>query len=415
MQLPHLRWHIAIILCLVTTINYVDRQALSVTAPLLMENFSISNTEYGWITSGFLFAYALGQFLSGPLIDRFGSKRAFSLAVVLWSLAGMLHAAARGVGGFFVCRIFLGFTEAANFPAALKAIAEWFPEQDRSIAVGILMVGPGLGAIIAPPLIGLIIVTLGWQWAFIIPGAFGFIWLALWLWYYDLPEQHRWIQAEERQLILKNRIQESGPATVNWAALIRQRHMQGLLLSRFLGDGPFYFFVFWLPAYLASTRGFDITQIAMTAWFPFLAADLGSLAGGWLSARLMRAGISLNLARKTVIWAGALLVSASMPVVMADSAYTAIGLIALAMFAIQVKAAVLFALPADIYPPGQVATAWGLFGAAGSLGAMLFSPMVGWMVDNWSYTPVFILVPLLQILAAWSINLFIPRIGPVKD
>ena len=371
--IPQLRWFVAVTLCLVTTINYVDRQALSVTAPILMETFSLSNADYGLITSGFLFAYAIGQFLSGPVIDRIGTKRAFSIAVVAWSIAGISHAAARGAVGFFLCRVFLGLTEAANFPAALKGIAEWFPAKERSIAVGILTIGPGLGAIIAPPAIGLIIITLGWQWAFIIPGACGFLWLGLWLWLYGSPETHRHISAGEKKLILEGRnVGAPDQEKASWRSLISQRSFQGLMLARFLGDGPFYFFVFWLPAYLATARGFDIKQIAMTAWVPFLAADLGSLFGGWLSARLIANGWSLDRSRKFVIWFGALLVLAAMPVIQVDSAYSAIALIALAMFATQMKASVLFVLPVDIYSAREVATAWGIFGAAGSAGAMLF-------------------------------------------
>jgi len=182
------RWRIAIMLCLITTINYVDRQVFSVAAPVLMEEFSLSNTEYGWITSGFLFAYAIGQLLTGPVIDRLGTKRAFSLAVIAWSLAGIAHAFGRGFLSFFTFRSLLGLSEAANFPAALKAVAEWFPRAERSMAVGILAVGPGLGAMITPPLIGLIIETLGWRAAFIIPGAIGLVWLWWWQRYFHMSK-----------------------------------------------------------------------------------------------------------------------------------------------------------------------------------------------------------------------------------
>ena len=171
------RWRLAIMLCVITTINYLDRQALSIAAPSLMEEFSISNTQYGWITSAFLFTYALGQLLSGPIIDRLGTKKGFNLAVVLWSIAGILHALGRGFFSFFSLRGLLGFGEAANFPAALKAIAEWFPRAERSMAVGILTVGPGLGAVLSPPLLGVIIYFLGWRAAFIIPGLLGFVWV----------------------------------------------------------------------------------------------------------------------------------------------------------------------------------------------------------------------------------------------
>lgn len=405
-----LRWRIAIMLCLITTINYVDRQVFSVAAPVLMEEFSLSNTEYGWITSGFLFAYAIGQLLTGPVIDRLGTKRAFSLAVIAWSLAGIAHAFGRGFLSFFTFRSLLGLSEAANFPAALKAVAEWFPRAERSMAVGILAVGPGLGAMITPPLVGLIIETLGWRVAFIIPGAIGLVWLWWWQRYFHSPERHPDISAQERQLILTGRDRAEPPVKRPWYWVLRHREIWGLVLSRFIGDGAFYFFVFWLPLYLSSARGFNIMEIALFAWIPFLALDFGSLAGGWFGQRLIRGGMSLDRSRKIVIWIGALLVPVALPAVTADSAATAIALIAAAMFAMQFKASSLFTLPADLFPARDVGTVWGLFGAIGSFGAMAFNAVVGWTIDHFSYQPVFAAVAVMHILSAAMISLFIPQV-----
>ena len=404
------RWRIAIMLCLITTINYVDRQVFSVAAPVLMEEFSLSNTEYGWITSGFLFAYAIGQLLTGPVIDRLGTKRAFSLAVIAWSLAGIAHAFGRGFLSFFTFRALLGLSEAANFPAALKAVAEWFPRAERSMAVGILAVGPGLGAMITPPLVGLIIETLGWRVAFIIPGAIGLVWLWWWQRYFHSPERHPDISAQERQLILTGRDRAEPSVKRPWYWVLRHREIWGLVLSRFIGDGAFYFFVFWLPLYLSSARGFNIMEIALFAWIPFLALDFGSLAGGWFGQRLIRGGMSLDRSRKIVIWIGALLVPVALPAVTADSAATAIALIAAAMFAMQFKASSLFTLPADLFPARDVGTVWGLFGAIGSFGAMAFNAVVGWTIDHFSYQPVFAAVAVMHILSAAMISLFIPQV-----
>ena len=405
-----LRWRIAIMLCLITTINYVDRQVFSVAAPVLMEEFSLSNTEYGWITSGFLFAYAIGQLLTGPVIDRLGTKRAFRLAVIAWSLAGIAHAFGRGFLSFFTFRSLLGLSEAANFPAALKAVAEWFPRAERSMAVGILAVGPGLGAMITPPLVGLIIETLGWRVAFIIPGAIGLVWLWWWQRYFHSPERHPDISAQERQLILTGRDRAEPSVKRPWYWVLRHREIWGLVLSRFVGDGAFYFFVFWLPLYLSSARGFNIMEIALFAWIPFLALDFGSLAGGWFGQRLIRGGMSLDRSRKIVIWIGALLVPVALPAVTADSAATAIALIAAAMFAMQFKASSLFTLPADLFPARDVGTVWGLFGAIGSFGAMAFNAVVGWTIDHFSYQPVFAAVAVMHILSAAMISLFIPQV-----
>jgi ACS family hexuronate transporter-like MFS transporter len=277
-----MRWRIALMLCVITTINYLDRQALSVAAPVLMEEFSISNTQYGWIGSAFLFAYALGQLLTGPLIDRLGTKRGFKLAVVMWSVAGLLHIFSRGFWSLFSLRGLLGLGEAANFPAALKAIAEWFSRAERSMAVGVLTVGPGLGSVLAPPFLGSLIYYLGWQWAFIVPGVLGFIWVWWWRRMYHLPEVHPRLSPKELALILEGREEAAAESvTRRLTDFLRYREVWGLMLSRFVSDGAFYFFVLWLPAYLASERGFNIIEIGLFAWIPFLAADLGSLAGGW--------------------------------------------------------------------------------------------------------------------------------------
>jgi ACS family hexuronate transporter-like MFS transporter len=408
------RWRIAILLCLITTVNYIDRQAFAVAGPVIAEEFALSNTEFGFIVSAFLFAYAIGQLIVGPVIDRLGTKRAFSLAVVAWSLAGMLCAAGRGFWSFLTYRSLLGAAEAANFPAALKSIAEWFPDADRSLAVGIVTIGPGLGAIISPPLLGFLIVTLGWPWAFILPGAAGFVWLWIWQIYYHAPEQHPTLSPTERGLIMRDREPfEAGADNRRWFDVVRffrYREVWGLMLSRFVNDGAFYFYVSWLPLYLAQERGFDIRQIAMFAWIPFLAADRGSLSGGWLGRRFIQNGMSLDRSRKILIWGGAVLVLLTLPAATVDSPYTALGLIGVAMFAIQGKAANLFALPADLFPPREVGTIWGLFGAVGSFGGMVFNVAVGWVTDEFSYAPVFLAVGITQILSALFVTWLIPRI-----
>lgn len=410
-----LRWWIAILLCLITTINYLDRQALAIAGPVLIREFELSNTEFGLINSAFLLTYALGHLVVGPLIDRFGTRRAFSWAVLAWSIAGMAHAAGRGFLSFLGLRALLGITEATNFPAAVKAVAEWFPRTERSLAIGIVTVGPGLGAVLAPPLLGGLILLGGWHAAFLVPGAIGLTWLWLWHRYYSLPEVSPHLDEEERQLILGGR--ESTPAestATSWRTVfgyLRHREVWGMVLSRFANDGGFYFFIAWLPTYLDQARGFDIVQIAAFVWVPFLAADAGSLAGGWASRQLMMRGWSLDRARKTVIWTGALIVPLTLPAAVVDSAYLALALIGLAMFAIQLKAANLFSLPIDLFPAAQAASIWGLFGAVGAFGGMAFVAAVGWISQHFSYAPVFWAVGITQLLSALFISWLIPRIG----
>lgn len=410
------RWRIAILLCLITTINYIDRQALTMTAPILKDLFAISESQYGIITSGFLFAYGLGQLLCGPIIDRLGTKKSFSLAVVVWSIATMLHALGRGFLSFFSFRVLLGLAEAANFPLATKAAAEWFPRSERALAVGIFTMGPGLGAIIAPPLIvgtpwtpGIVDLW-GWQAAFLIPGAIGFLWLFLWWKWFYLPQDHPTLPTAERELILAEVETGADDASRSWYWALRYKEVWGLMISRFVSDGAFYFFVFWLPLYLSEARGMNLRDIGLFAVITFGAADIGSLVGGYTGKKLMDGGMSLDRARKLVIWVGALLVLAAMPAATTESAWLAIGLIAIAMFAIQFKASSMFTLPADLFPSRDVGTIWGLYGAIGSFGGAAFGYITGVVVENFSWTPVFVAAACMHIFSAILINIFVPRI-----
>ena len=418
MRFP-LRWQICVLLCLVTMINYLDRQALSFAGPELVRIFSISNTEFGLIGSAFLFAYGFGQLVIGPIVDRFGTKRSFRVAVIAWSVAGMLHALGRGFWSFFSLRALLGVTEAMNLPAAVKAVAEWFPAAERSLAVGIVTAGIGLGAIVAPPLLVWLIDAFGWQWAFIVPGAAGFVWLAVWNWRYDDPAVHPRIGAAERALILDGRDEEPKGEDASqrpWYAFIRflsYREVWGLMLSRLVSDGAFYFFVVWLPLYLSQERGFELKALVFVA-IPFIAADAGSLFGGWLGTRLIRRGWSVDKARKSIIWLAAAIVPCALLAVLAESAAVAIGLICVAMFAIQVKASSHFTLPADLFLPRDVATIWGLFGAVGSLGGALFVGAVGWITEHYSYTPVFAAVGAMHLVSALIVQIMIPNIKLLK-
>jgi len=402
------RWRIAIMLAVITTINYVDRLSFGMVMPVVRDEFGISDQHYGWLTSAFLGAYALGQLLTGPVIDRLGTRLSFTLAAALWSLSTMLHALGRGVASFLVLRISLGLTEAANFPAALKAVAQWFPASERSTAVGIFMLGAGAGSIITPPLAAGLIENFGWEWAFLVPGGIGLVWAWFWHRWFRLPEDHPRISPAERDFILAERAPQQ--AGEGWAELLKHREFWGLMISRFVSDGPFYFFVFWLPLYLADERGFNLREIGLFAWIPFVAADLGAWFGGWLSSRIIKNGRSIDFSRKFVIWLGALLMLGAMPAATAGSPYVAIALISLGMFSIQVKSSVFFTLPSDLFSAGRVASVWGAYGAVGSLGAALFAPMAGWLIQNYSYRPLFVAVSLLPILSAALLMIFVPRI-----
>lgn len=407
------RWRIAILLAVITTINYIDRSVFGVVAPMIREQFGIGDADYGLITSGFLLAYGIGQLISGPLIDRLGTKRAFSLAAVFWSVATILHALGRGLWSFFTLRILLGLAEAANFPAASKAVAQWFPANERSTAVAIFMLGAGLGAIITPPLTVWTMQTLGWEWAFIIPGSLGLVWVFLWQRWYHLPETHPTIGPAEKALIMEQRSNQQSQGS--WTALLSYREFWGILIARVVSDFPFYFFLFWLPQYLIDVRGFDLRAIAMFAWLPWVAADLGALTGGSLSSALVKRGHTINRARKTVIWLGAVLVAlAVIPAYYTASSALALALICFGLFAIQVKGSVFFTLPTDLFPADRVATVWGVFGAVGSLGGSLLGLLAGYLIQEAGYESVFLMIASLHLVSALLLQVFVPKIDLVS-
>lgn len=404
------RWRIALLLCLITTINYVDRIAFSVATPTLQDRFGFTNADIGDFGLAFLAAYALGQLFGGRIVDRFGIKRTYGFAVAAWSLACIAHALGQGVRSFSAARIALGLGEAVNFPAAFKAVAEWFPRVERSLAVGVVTLGVGFGSMITPPLAGWLIITLGWQWAFIVPGTLGLLWLVLWQRAYHAPEVHPRLGDLERDLIIAERDEAPGaPRPV--MALLRLPETWVLMASRFVADGAFYFILFFLPTYLIDERGFVLREIALFAWLPFAFADLGSFAGGWASTRLMRRGWSLARARSVTMWVGAVLAVAALPAAYAESAWLCFALICVTLFAIQFKQANLFTLPSDLFPARDVATVWGMFGAAGSVGGALFSAFSGRLADAVGFAPVFVVVATLHILSAGIAMLAIRKIA----
>ncbi len=410
----YVRWKIGGLLFVVTVINYVDRQSMSVAAPVLKEEFSITNEQYGLITSAFLVTYGLGQAISGRIIDKYGVKRALGWAVTLWSLACMSLAFGRGYVSFAVLRGILGGFESFNHPSAIKAIAEWFPASERSIGVGIFLAGASFGAIIAPPLLGAAIFYAGWQASFILAGLIGFVWLVVWLRYYESPETHPGLAPAERSHILDGRgaalMQEKKPPI--WS-LLKHKEVAGLALARAIGDNIFLFFTFWLPIYLADARGLDILGIAAFAWIPFVFTDIGSLVAGWFSAKLIQLGLSVNAARKTMLGIAACLVPISIFAIWAESAFGAVMIIGCAMFFNQFKSVTTVGLPADLFPARDVGTVWGFLGAAGSLGGALVQPWIGWAVDTYSFTPVFIVIALTPAMVMGIILVTVPNVRQI--
>lgn len=388
MKIAGLRWLIAGLVFLATLINYVDRLTISVLAPVITRDLGLSNLEFGTIATWFLLAYTISQALSGRLYDRIGTRLGFTLSITVWSLAAMATATARGLGSLSFFRFILGLGEAGNWPGAAKAIAEWFPVRERAFGMAIFNSGAALGAVVAPPLIVFLQLRYGWQATFLVTGALGLLWLPLWLLVYRTPSNHPWITERERSLIQDGHPQTAA-SPMSTRELLRYRQVWAIVLSRCITDPTWWLYITWLPKYLNDVRGFSLMKIGLFVWIPYLAADIGSLLGGWLSGYLIARGWSVNRARKTVIAGAALLMPAGILAVRANDPMTALALMCVVLFAFQVWINNVQTLPSDFFPQGAVASVAGLGGMGAGVGSMIFIFTTGWVVDHFSYTPVF--------------------------
>jgi ACS family hexuronate transporter-like MFS transporter len=419
-HLPHLRWLIIGLIFLATLINYIDRLTISVLAPVIRESLHLSNLQYASLGTWFLFAYTVSQLLSGKLYDRIGTRLGFTFSVIVWSVASLLHAAARGLTSLSVFRFILGLGEAGNWPGAAKVVAEWFPIRERAFALGIFNSGAALGSVFAPPLIVWLQFRFGWQATFLITGALGFVWLGLWLIFYRTPETHRWLSASERQLILElptgtpeasSRSKELAPS---WLSLLRHRQVWAIVIARLLVDPIWWLYIFWLPEYLNKARGFSLKEIGLFAWVPYVAADAGSLLGGYLSGYLIKRGWSVDRARKILLLASAALMPAGIIAVRVDSPMLALALIGIVLFGFQSWINNLQTLPSDLFPSSAVASVAGMGGAGAGISSMFFILATGWVVDHFSYTPVLTAAGLLGPLGAIVFFLMIGKIKRVE-
>jgi ACS family hexuronate transporter-like MFS transporter len=404
-----LRWYIAIMLMLVTTINYLDRTSLSVAGPVLKDKLQIDALHFAYIIMCFQFTYGLMQPITGRIMDWLGIKRGFSLAAIWWSIANMLHAFARTPFSFGVFRALLGVGEAGNFPGVAKTISEWFPAKERTIAFGIANVGSGTGSLIATPFVAWIIYKYGWQEAFVITGAVGFIWVVLWLLFYKSPSKHKLITQEELDYISQGQKELQAEEQTNknvWKLVLGQRNFWGIALSRMLSEPAWQFFSYWIPIYFTTQRGLNLKQIGLFLWVPFLAADLGSFIGGYLSPFYHKLGFKILTSRKLAMTTAAFLMPVSILIIHAPTAYWAIFWFCIAAFGHQCISAVLLVLPVDLFPKSTVATANGLSGTCGHFSGMFFTFCVGWLVMHIGYSPVFVTIALLDLIGAvvlWTV------------
>jgi len=398
------RWVIIALIFFGTVINYFDRLALPTLAPVLRAEFKLTNVDYAWIANSFLFAYALSMFVWGAVFDRIGNRVGFAVAVVVWSVAQIGTAAARGVASLCVLRGVLGLGEAGNWPGATRTIAAWFPARQRALGMGIANTGASLGPAFAIPLIIWMSDDFGWRAVFVITGAMGFVWLALWLALYP--------RREPGELPATNAAASTRP--VPWGVLLRRREVWGIVTARFLGDPIWWLYVNWMPLYLADARGFDLKQLKATGWVPYVAAAVGALAGGWLSGFLLRRTGDVNLARKVAISIGTVAMLAGFATAFTTSAPAAIACLSITLFGFQFWVGNVQTLASDFFPVGAVGSIAGFAGTAAGLGAVIFTFSTGWVVDNFSYTPILMAAAMLAPLATISLFLLAGRVRRIE-
>jgi len=398
MQPSGRRWLMISFAFWATVINYLDRQTLSVAAPVLRDRFHMSNVAYSGVVFAFLLAYTVSNGISGPVIDRLGTKLGYALCMLWWSAAALLHGLATGALSLGVFRFLLGVGEAGNWPAGVKVATEWFPESERALASGIFNSGSAVGAILAPPIVAWILLRFGWPTAFVAVGAVGLVWLAFWLRAYRTPP------AAAATI-------EAPPIPVR--ALIRTRFVLAFTFSKIFLDPVWYFYIFWFPEYLKRARGFDMAAIGKYSWIPFAVAGAGNFLGGGLSAWLLRRGASLTVARKGAVTFFAALMTSAIAAVLVQPAWLAIALVSIAMLGYTGSLANMLALPGDVFPKNAVASVYGLASMGSGFGGMLFTLITGWVVDHYSYTPVFIGFGLLPLICATILWLFLGEVRPI--
>jgi MFS transporter, ACS family, hexuronate transporter len=411
MTLPTIpyRWRIVVLLFFLSVINYLDRQTLSVLAPTLRVELGFTTVEYSYIVTAFLVAYTVGYLFCGTIIDRLGVKLAVILALSVWSVAGMVHAFAASWIALAVCRFALGLGESFNAPCGIKGIAEWIPKRERGLSMAIFSNGNIVGAILAPPLVSFVAIQFGWQWGFLITGALGFIYLFFWIAFYDSPEKQSRLPASERDYILNERGATVVRPRLSILQALRHPAVIGFFTARLLTDSLSFFFSFWLPEYLQSARGFSLAMIGLFAWIPFLASDLGGPGGGALSDWLVRRGWKSVDARRRMMLIAACLMPCSLLAVHANSAYVALGFIAVLLAAQSCWMSNILTLMSESFPREHLATYVSLCSIGGSVGGILSTLLAGKVIHSVGYVPVFTALGFLHLTAFALITWFSRR------
>ena len=407
------RWIVCALLFGATTINYVDRGVLGVLAPDLQREMGWTDTQYGDINAAFSLAYALGFLLLGGLIDRVGTKAGYAISLVVWSLAAAGHALAHSAFGFGVARFLLGLGEAGNFPAAVRATAEWFPRRERALATGIFNSGSNIGAVIAPLIVPAIALAAGWRAAFVATGLLGLVWVAVWIPFYGRPEKTAGVSAAELAWI--NSDPPERGAKIRWAQLLPHRQTWAVAAGKFLTDPIWWFYLFWSAKFFADRFGTDLKQIGPPLIAIYLMADVGSIAGGWLSSHLIGRGWSPNRARKSALLACAVCVVPVSFAPLVSNQWTAVALIGLAAAAHQGFSANMYTLASDMFPRRAVGSVIGIAGMSGAVGGILMQAASG-RIKEWtgSYLTMFVIAGSVYLLSVLAIHGLAPGLEPVR-
>jgi len=399
------KWYYVVMVAVAIAISYFDRQTLPVAISAIQRNIPLSNQQFSYLQTAFLLAYAALYMLGGRLLDLLGTRKGFLLIMVWWALACSMHSLATGFSLLLVARLLLGAGEGGAFPAATRVVSEWIEPKERSTAMGLINAGTAVGSVLAPPLIGAVLLLSGWRAVFIVAGAAGLIWVFWW------GLTYRGNSVTLSSNTVDARVLGSG---IGWKQVIPLRSVQSIVFAKFMSDSAWYFLLFWLPKYLYDARGFDIKQVSYYAWIPYAASGLGSFIGGWVSSRLLYSGKSLNFARKIVLGCCAL----GMPVVMLVSiapVQVALALFSVAFFCQQAWSGLIMTLPTDIFPLTVVGTVAGLIGFGGAIGGAIFGLIAGFLLGHgFTYATLFVLVGTFHLIGFLAILLFAGEIQPLS-
>jgi MFS transporter, ACS family, hexuronate transporter len=413
--LRNLRWYICGLLFFATTVNYVDRQVLGILKPMLERDLKWSEADFGWIVFAFQGAYAIMMPVVGRIIDWLGTRAGYALAVVVWSVASMSHALAHGFLGFAAARFGLGIGEAGNFPAAIKTVAEWFPQRERALATGIFNSGSNVGAVLAPLLVPVVALHFGWRACFLVTGGLDLVWLVFWLSFYRGPREHPLLSRQELALLEQDHADEPVKQRVHYRDPHARRALAAFVIGKFLTDPVWWFYLYWLPGFLALKFGLSLTKLGPPLIVVYVAADVGSVFGGWLPGRFLGMGWTVAKARQTAMLVFALSVLCIIPVqYTGGNLWLTVGLISMATASHQGWSANIFTLASDVFPQSTVASVVGLGGMGGAIGGMLVSLAVGYWLDfsHEAYGPLFVAAGLAYLVALAIIHVLLPTVQP---